>query len=67
MLAAYSGHTETVKMLIEAGADVNISNKVDKFLVSTEHFLIATLIHNREKRLPLCWLLDVDIQRQSRH
>ena len=52
MLAAYSGHTETVKTLIEAGADLNISNKVAKFLVSTEHFLIATLIHNREKKLP---------------
>ena len=24
MLAAYSGHTETVKMLIEAGADVDL-------------------------------------------
>ena len=48
MLAARGGHTETVKALIEAGADVNISNKVAKFLVSTEHFLIATLIHNRE-------------------
>ena len=42
MLAAYSGHTETVKTLIEAGADVNISNNVAKFLESTEHFLIAT-------------------------
>ena len=53
MVAAHGGHTETVKALIEAGADVNIlSNKVTKFLVSTEHFLIATLIHNREKRLP---------------
>ena len=54
MLAAHGGHTETVKALIEAGADVNISNslKVAKFLVSTEHFLIATLIHNREKKLP---------------
>ena len=47
MLAAHGGHTETVKTLIEAGADVNISNKVAKFLVSTEHFLIAILIHNR--------------------
>ena len=52
MLAAHGGHTETVKALIEAGADVYISNKVAKFLVSTEHFLIATLIHNREKKLP---------------
>ena len=54
MLAAQGGHTETVKALIEAGADVNISNnlKVAKFLVSNEHFLIATLIHNREKKLP---------------
>ena len=54
MVAAHGGHTETVKALIEAGADVNISNnlKVAKFLVSTEHFLIATLIHNREKKLP---------------
>ena len=52
MLAARRGHTEAVMALIEAGADVNISNKVAKFLVSTEHFLIATLIHNREKKLP---------------
>ena len=53
MLAARRGHTETVKTLIEAGADVNISSKVAKFLVSIEHFLIATLIHNRElKKLP---------------
>ena len=51
MLAARGGHTETVKALIEAGADVNINNEVTKFLVSTEHVLIATLIHNREKRL----------------
>ena len=42
MLAAHGRHTETVKTLIEAGADVNINNKVAKFLVSTEHFLIAT-------------------------
>ena len=40
MLAAQGGHTETVKALIEGGADVNISNMVAKFLVSTEHFLI---------------------------
>ena len=52
MMAARRGHTETVKALIEAGADVNISKKVVKFLVSAKHFLIATLIHNREKRLP---------------
>ena len=52
MLAARRRHTEAVRALIEAGADVNISNKVAKFLVSTEHFLIATLIHNREKKLP---------------
>ena len=52
MVAAQGGHTETVKVLIEAGADVNISKKVAKLLVTTEHFLIATLIHNREKRLP---------------
>ena len=47
MLAARRGHTEAVKALIEAGADVNISNNVAEFLESTEHFLIATLIHNR--------------------
>ena len=52
MMAARRGHAETVKALIEAGADANISKKVAKFLVSTEHFLIATLIHNREKGLP---------------
>ena len=28
MLAAYSGRTETVKTLIEAGADVNLRNRV---------------------------------------
>ena len=42
MLAARRGHTEAVKALVEAGADVNISNNVAKFLESTEHFLIAT-------------------------
>ena len=52
MMATRCGHMETVKALIEASADVNISNKVAKFLVSIELFLIATLIHNREKRLP---------------
>ena len=42
MLAARRGHTEAVKALIEAGADMNISNDVTNFLESNEHFLIAT-------------------------
>ena len=29
MLAAKGGHTETVKVLIEAGADVKLRNKVN--------------------------------------
>ena len=33
MLAAYSGHTETVKTLIEAGADVNLQNKASFFIL----------------------------------
>ena len=33
MLTAYSGHTETVKMLIEAGADVNLQNKASSFVL----------------------------------
>ena len=33
MVAAYSGHTETVKALIEAGADVNLRNKASSFIL----------------------------------
>ena len=33
MLAAYSGHTETVKMLIEAGADINLQNIASSFML----------------------------------
>ena len=33
MLTAYSGHTETVKTLIEAGADVNLQNKARSFVL----------------------------------
>ena len=29
MLAAKGGHTETVKVLIEAGANVNLKNRVN--------------------------------------
>ena len=33
MLAAQRGHTETVKALIEAGADVNLQNKASSFIL----------------------------------
>ena len=33
MVAAYSGHTETVKELIEADADVNLRNKASSFIL----------------------------------
>ena len=33
MLAARRGHTETVKALIEAGADVSLQNKVSSLSV----------------------------------
>ena len=33
MLAAQPGHTETVKALIEAGADVNLQNKASSFIL----------------------------------
>ena len=33
MVAAYSGHTETVKTLIEAGADVKLQNKASFFIL----------------------------------
>ena len=33
MVAAYSGHTETVKALIEAGANVNLQNKASSFIL----------------------------------
>ena len=38
MLAAQGGHTETVKTLIEAGADVNLIN-----FVSSYDFLLVVL------------------------
>ena len=65
MLAAYSGHTEAVKMLIEAGADVNLQNKASYLSVCI--MAVYSIDSHRIKRLPLCWLLEVDIQRQSRH
>ena len=33
MLAARRGHTETVQVLIEAGADVNLQNEVSSFIL----------------------------------
>ena len=33
MLAALLGHTETVKALIEAGADVDLQNKASCFIL----------------------------------
>ena len=33
MLAAQGGHTETVKALIEAGADVDLQNKASSFIL----------------------------------
>ena len=33
MLAACSGHTETVKTLIEAGADVDLQTKASSFVL----------------------------------
>ena len=33
MLAARRGHTETVKALVEAGADVSLQNKASSFIL----------------------------------
>ena len=33
MLAARRGHTEAVKALIEAGADINLQNKASSFIL----------------------------------
>ena len=46
MVAAYSGHTETVKTLIEAGADVNLQNKASYLSVCiVAPFWFIPLIH----------------------
>jgi ankyrin repeat protein len=34
MLAAEEGHAEVVKLLVAAGADVHVKNKVGKLVVS---------------------------------
>ena len=33
MLATYGGHTETVKALIDAGADIDLQNKASSFIL----------------------------------
>ena len=49
MLAAGRGHTEAVKALIEAGADVNLQNKASSFIlfisVSSGSIWFIPLIH----------------------
>ena len=50
MVAAQGGHTETVKVLIEAGADVNLHNKASSFILfisvySGSIVLFPPLIH----------------------
>ena len=45
MLAAHGGHTETVKALIEAGADVNLHNEAS---FRSLHIIVA----------PLCYSID---------
>ena len=66
MLAAQGGHTTSAKVLIEAGTDVSIRNVVSNCR-SLLTFTLIHIINFRKKRLPLCWLLEVDILRQSRH
>ena len=41
MLAAYSGHTETVKTLIEAGADVNLQTEASFFILFISVYIVA--------------------------
>ena len=56
MLAAYGGHTETVKTLIEAGADVNLQNKASSFIVfisvNSGSIWFISIDSHRMKRLP---------------
>ena len=45
MLAAYSGHTETIKALIEAGANVNLRNNMVISGVSGSCGLLITFLN----------------------
>ena len=63
MLAARGGHSETVKALIEAGADITLRKKVSLWNKIT---LCCSISCISTRRLPLCWPLKVDILRLSR-
>ena len=55
MLAAHGGHTETVKELIDCGADISTTNIVSSEVDS--HFFFSftsTLINNRMETPLLC-------------
>ena len=45
MVAAYSGHTETVKALIEAGAYVNLHNEAS---FRSLHIIVAPLCYSTD-------------------
>ena len=72
MLAARGGHAKTVRVLIEAGANVDRRNQVAILGLT----ILKQGLHNvchiafwyyRMERPPSCWLLVMDILRQSRH
>ena len=41
MVAAQGGHTETVKVLIEAGAGANLHNKASSFILFISECIVA--------------------------
>ena len=52
MLAAQGGHTETVKALIEAGADVNLVNRVSLGIYAVLIVVLLLVSYSSLKRQP---------------
>ena len=69
MLAAQGGHAKTIQVLIEAGANVDQRNQVAISLTKLLPYSSKACVswYYRMERPPSCWLLVVDILRQSRH
>ena len=52
MLAAQGGHTETVKALIEVGADVNLINRVSLGIYAVLIVVLLLVFYSSLERLP---------------
>ena len=67
MLAAQGGHTETVKALIEAGADVNLINRVSLGIYAVLIVVLLLVSYSSLEGQPYCWLLELGILEQLKH